>query len=348
MPYYARIREPRVLDRLLTLKAALNKAVPTRTLSGTLLLATWNIREFGKSKMGVRGDEPLHYIAEIIDRFDLVAIQEVREDLRLLDKLKDLLGGWWKYLVTDVTQGTAGGNERMAFLYDGRKIAFGGLVGEVVLPPGKDGPSVQLARTPFLVGFKAGWYSFVLCTTHIYYGKNVAVEPQRLREIQQLAAFLRDRAREDAAWSRNLILLGDFNIFRPEDVTFQAITNAGFVVPQKLQKLPNNFGQDRHYDQIAFLSPEIASDLELCEAGVFNAFKFVYRDEDEALYAEAMGEKYAQKPSGAEKTKYYRLWRTFQLSDHLPMWIELKIDFSERYLRRKLDATRPPTPQAPT
>ncbi len=32
---------------------------------------TWNLREFGKSKMGFRGMEPLFYIAEIIDRFDL-------------------------------------------------------------------------------------------------------------------------------------------------------------------------------------------------------------------------------------------------------------------------------------
>jgi len=43
---------------------------------------------------------------------------------------------------------------------------------------------------------------------------------------------------------------------------------------------------------------------------------------------------------GAGQRKYYeKEWRTFQMSDHLPMWVELKVDFSDRYLEglRKLD-----------
>jgi hypothetical protein len=30
----------------------------------------------------------------------------------------DLLGWWWKYLLTDVTEGEPGNQERMAFLYE--------------------------------------------------------------------------------------------------------------------------------------------------------------------------------------------------------------------------------------
>ena len=92
--------------------------VPARAVSGTLLLATWNIREFDSAKYGDRCVECFYYIAEIINRFDLVAIQEVREDLRALDRVQEILGGWWKYIVTDVTAGTAGNRERMAFMYD--------------------------------------------------------------------------------------------------------------------------------------------------------------------------------------------------------------------------------------
>jgi hypothetical protein len=40
---------------------------------------------------------------------------------------------------------------------------------------------------------------------------------------------------------------------------------------------------------------------------------------------------------------YYRDWRTYQVSDHLPMWIELETDFSEQYLVRKADLEAPPT-----
>jgi hypothetical protein len=31
---------------------------------------------------------------------------------------------------------------------------------------------------------------------------------------------------------------------------------------------------------------------------------------------------------------YLSTWRTFQMSDHLPLWVELKTDFSDEYLTR--------------
>jgi|ERR1044072_3542443 hypothetical protein len=30
----------------------------------------------------------------------------------------------------------------------------------------------------------------------------------------------------------------------------------------------------------------------------------------------------------------FKDWRTYQMSDHLPMWIELRVDFSPEYLKR--------------
>ena len=36
--------------------------------------------------------------------------------------------------------------------------------------------------------------------------------------------------------------------------------------------------------------------------------------------------------SEASLIEYYLEWRTFQASDHLPLWVEIKIDFSEQYL----------------
>ncbi|MDQ5823600.1 MAG: endonuclease/exonuclease/phosphatase family protein [Chloroflexota bacterium] len=311
-------------------------------MAENLVLGTWNIREFDSTKYGLRDMECLLYIAEIIDCFDLVAVQEVREDLTALNRLLDYLGGWWKCLITDVTLGRRGNDERMAFLFDSRKITFGGLASEVVIPPQQEGnkkynPAEQLARTPYMVGFRAGWFKFTICTTHILYGTDAAEDPDRVKEIQLLAQFLADEASNKFAWSKNMILLGDFNIFKPEDQTMKAITDAGFVVPKQIQKLPSNVAQNKHYDQIAFIASDIEDDLELAKAGVFNFFNYVYRDEDEAAYAEAMGKKYADKPDASKKRRYYRDWRTYQMSDHLPMWVELKIDFSKRYLQKKLD-----------
>lgn len=350
MPHYHQIdgrtnAGKQIATGLLRLKDGLEAAgIPDRSVTNNLLLATWNIREFGPSKYGVRGVEPVHYIAEIIDRFDLVAVQEVRDDLTVLNKLLRLLGGWWKVLLTDVTEGTAGNRERMAYLYDSRKIEFGGLAGEIVLPPVRKGGETlaadQLARTPYLVGLRAGWLRFTLCTTHVLYGDDVKDDPRRVREIRELARFLAERATDKHAWARNMILLGDFNIFAPGDVTMKAILDAGFIVPTQLTKLPSNVPQNKHYDQIAFIAPDVQDSLALSRAGVFNFFPFVYRDADESLYAGAMGDAYLKTRtgkvrSGGEKTKYYRDWRTFQMSDHLPMWIELRTNFSRRFLEKK-------------
>ena len=351
MPFYYAIKgasedvRRRTAAGLLRLRKQLGEEVPQRTISDTLLLATWNIREFDSSKYGVRAAEPLHYIAEIISHFDLVAVQEVREDLWALDEVQKLLGGWWKYIVTDVTYGTSGNGERMAFLYDSRKVTFGGLAGEVVLPDarGKE-RSLQFARTPFLCGFRASWTKFNLCTVHIYYGESDPDDPRRIREIEDLAKLLADKARPpgeqparpDGAVTavrnnspENMILLGDFNIFARGDKTFEGLTKAGFVVPEELQKLPgSNLDQSKFYDQIAFLvRPERFGTTK--KAGVFNFSQSVYREEDEAVYGPLIGEPYTK---AKNPKNYYKQWRTFQMSDHLLLWVELKIDFGTEYL----------------
>jgi hypothetical protein len=39
------------------------------------------------------------------------------------------------------------------------------------------------------------------------------------------------------------------------------------------------------------------------------------------------------------KEEYFTgVWRTHQMSDHLPLWVELKIDFSDQYLKKQKKA----------
>ncbi len=342
MPHYAelkRIQDAAVRQRtvagLQRLRPALAQAIPTRTATDTLLLATWNIREFDAGRYGYRGDEPYYYIAEILSRFDLIAIQEVRDGLYPLQRLRRLLGDDWDFLVTDVTLGTAGNAERMAYLYDRRKVGFTGLAAELVLPREKNAQEepVQLARSPYIAGFRAGWAYLTLATVHIYYGKGVAVDPRRLAEITALGKTIAKNAAKLSGAPQhepgapplpdNLILLGDFNIFNRKDVTMEAITQAGFVVPEALNSIPgSNVAKDKHYDQIAYYQ-RLARMKPTGRAGVFDFFEQVYRLEDEAAYAQER----AEKPG-----RSFKDWRTYRMSDHLPMWIELGIDDSEAYL----------------
>ena len=201
MPYYAGLkkitdaaRRKRTVEGLRRLRPALAQALPARTATDTLMLATWNIREFDSGKYGFRDEEPYYYIAEILSHFDLIAIQEVRDGLYPLQTLKVLLGPWWEYLVTDVTLGSAGNSERMAFLFDPRKVTFTGLAAELVAQRvGADEAPVQLARSPYIGGFQRLGLPDAGDGAHLL-RQHTPVDPRRLVEITDFAKTLAKHA----------------------------------------------------------------------------------------------------------------------------------------------------------
>ncbi|WP_066483433.1 MULTISPECIES: endonuclease/exonuclease/phosphatase family protein [unclassified Sphingomonas] len=360
-----------VAERLAALKAALQREITQGTSERSLRLATWNLMHFGNGGGYRRTPESMLYIAEIIDHFDLVAVQEVNRDLTALDTLvNDHLGTDWDYLVTDTAGGTSreggpGNHERLAFLYRRGKVHFARETGEIVLPegqeiaaPGADGVTrhVQFARTPFTVAFRAGWLKFKLCTVHIFYGDAREGSPemaQRRAEIAQIARFLADRqadearaavrrAREDG-WVRpedagrdaNYILLGDFNIVSPAHETMQALEAAGFTVPTALHT--TNLGNDHHYDQIAVKAAHPG--FAVRNSGVFDMLGHVYRDEDAAFYIDHLKpERIAVdgdgnlRPRDRQVDYFRRYYRRHQMSDHKLLWCEIAIDYADAYL----------------
>jgi hypothetical protein len=98
------------------LVAALDAAIPAKA-DDNLLIATWNIRAFasltrkwtaGNSDSPKRDLRGLRAIIEILTRFDVIAIQEVKGDLRALRDTIRFLGEDWAFLMTDVTGGAGG------------------------------------------------------------------------------------------------------------------------------------------------------------------------------------------------------------------------------------------------
>lgn len=320
----------RVVEKLLKLRCQLDDEVPGKTAANTLLLATWNIREFGDN----RKKESLFYIAEIISRFDLVAVQEVSGDRKGLEKVVSILGKNWSYIVTDSTEGSAGGWECMAFLYDTNKVSFKNLAGEIVLPKDNLVDGLQFARTPFCVSFQAGWFKFNIATVHIYYGNANKINERRLGEIDSIAKFLTKRAKKEQF---NYVLLGDFNIPDLDGSYMKTLENNGFYIPDAIKEHPTDLGGAKHYDQIAFnlqLSKSMTIfDEKQQRAGAFDYTKSVYCDEDVSSYISYFEEKYINEKSAKQIGDYYKKsYRTHQMSDHLPLWVELKVDFSEQYL----------------
>jgi len=342
-----------VAERLLRLRTRLRKELPERNVSKSILIATWNLREFGRNRMcGERLDESLLFIAEIVSHFDLIAVQEVNQDLGDLQRLMKLLGNWWEYIVTDVTPGQSGNEERIAFIYDSRKVLFDHLAGELALAADKR-PVRQPARSPFICAFRTGWRRVSLCSVHIYYGTRNPNDRRRVQEIAAISKLLAERneRRQSVADGEpeNVVLLVDFNIFRKSgDKTSRALADNNFIVPKPIRQLPgSNLGQDKYFDQIAFHDPQ--QRLRASCAGVFDFTKTIYGDDEAEAYTEAIKRSAPEHYEKAkDKVMFYKIWRTFQISDHLPLWLELKTDFADAYLatvmRGRSNRSPAPTP----
>ena len=132
-----------IAAELAELRTALDQYIPPKALDRNLLIGTWNLRAFGdlteKWKSGAN-DTPkrdLHSllcIAEIISRFDVIALQEVKANLKALRHMLRVLSPNWGLSLTDVARGDPGNGERMAFLFDTRKVQLSGLACELVVP----------------------------------------------------------------------------------------------------------------------------------------------------------------------------------------------------------------------
>ena len=258
------------------LSAQLDRDVPRRT-KDNLLVATWNIREFGgltdKWRSGPN-DSPkrdlssLACIAETVSRFDVFAIQEAQADLRALRHMLKLLGDDYTVILTDPVEDDEGGGERLAFVFNKKRLDVSGLACELVVPfnwtkkkkpkTGIDQVALkrQFARTPYAVAFKRNSSTFILVTLHIIWGKGKGALANRTEELSSIATWLRSWARDVNSWDQNLICLGDFNIDREGSGLWQAFISTGLTTPPEIAK-PRIIGGEPlagFYDQISWFT----------------------------------------------------------------------------------------------
>jgi endonuclease/exonuclease/phosphatase family metal-dependent hydrolase len=313
-----------VVTELAELRGVLDADLPPKALDHNLLIATWNLRAFGglteKWRAG-QDDTPkrdLHAllcIAEIVSRFDVVAVQEVRDNLKALRHMLRLLGPNWGLSLTDVTKGDPGNGERMAFLFDARRVQLSGLACELVVPQEQldridpDALERQFARTPYAVSFRSNGKTFILVTLHVLYGERAE---ERVPELKAIAEWLAEWARDVNGWDHNLIALGDFNIDRRGDALHDAFVSTGLDIPADLQGAPRTIFRDpdkphldKFYDQIAWFTGRNdapALSLKYSRGGFFDFTKAALRSRG--------------------LTKEQLSWR---ISDHYPLWAEFSM-----------------------
>jgi hypothetical protein len=184
------------------LDTALDQVVPAKASGANIVVGTWNLRAFSdltKYWETPAGDSPrrnfadVTYIASFIRRCDVLAVQEVRGNLRALSYMLKVLGDDWAFILTDVTQGRAGNDERLAFLFDTRRVKPSGLACELVVWV-EDNPNIaagaldrQFARTPYAVSFISSAQTFILVTLHVNFCKQAA---DRIPELKAIAEWL--------------------------------------------------------------------------------------------------------------------------------------------------------------
>lgn len=320
MPVFAKPDFPFVFDvakeKTLLRRHKRTRGIPRRK-KDHLLVCSWNVANFGAQD---REDRHLELIAEIVSWFDVLVLQELRDDYADLERLLQLLPKSFRYIMSDV----AGNTERMAYLYRSRKVDLLELIGEVAVPPadhrhiklpGITRKFVGFDRNPYVAAFGSGRSSFMFANAHLYFGntstkaKEKASLERRALEAYALARWADLRRESDSVFTREIIALGDMNIPKRDksDPIMKALTARGLRVPDHSTKVSASIASDFEYDQVAVF-PGATSDRITAGLGVFDFDKVIYP----ALYQ-------TRKRSFKGYLKYY-------ISDHRPLWFEMKLD----------------------
>jgi hypothetical protein len=311
---------PDIAAGLLALRKRIEAAkIPPSQLDQSINVAIWNIREFGKKR---RTEAAIHYIAEILGQFDLIALVELRDNLTDYGRVCQFLGPSWDLVYSDWLSDPGGNRERVGFLFDRRAVTFNGLAAEVDAPRTKKGQEylaeLSFWRAPYMCSFRAGNFDFIAMATHARWGDSPKA---REAELGMLAEWIDVRFKDKAAEDTDLIVMGDFNTPSLDDSIFKALTSRGLQIPDSLVDLKlgditvkgSNLNKDARYDQILHL-PTLKQ-------------RFTNFGGTLDFYGSDAGIKELFPDAG-----YTRMEFTFQLSDHFPVWVQIDTDIDGQRL----------------
>jgi endonuclease/exonuclease/phosphatase family metal-dependent hydrolase len=293
---------------------AKQRGIPERT-PDKLLLATWNVANLGVQK---RDPQDHGLLAEIISWFDIVAVQEVNDNLAGLRTVMAELPDDYRMLFSEAS----GNQERVAFIYDATVVQQLEKVGRLSIPPadlrnitlpGSTAAFEGFDRGPYMAAFAARAFRFLLVSVHLYFGSDSQEDmDRRALETIAVARWADKRRNSKNAFVSDIIALGDFNLpkLADDDPIYKALTSRGLKLPDEEARRISQIGGTslgglNHYDQIA-LFPAATTELE--QIDVFDFERPIFRDVFE------------------HKTLVQFLAYTrFHMSDHRPLWAQFNL-----------------------
>jgi hypothetical protein len=215
----------------------------------SIVLGSFNLRHAGPQRKGMeprRSDAAWEFIARICKRFDLMAAQEIKDNLASLRHLQRRMGEEFGYLVSDITglfPGDPGNSEeRLGFLYYQTRVRRTQLASDITIDKtkileflnnkedkkraaGKENSEyekwntskfIDFMRAPFCATFEIRDsstltpYHFLAVNCHLASKSQGA---QRRLEFAALVEWLIVRARSGGnIYYPNILVMGDFNL----------------------------------------------------------------------------------------------------------------------------------------
>lgn len=272
-------------DKSLIKTTASEQAPPVRRAGDTIKVASFNIQVFGRAKL--EKAVVMQRLARIVQRFDLVAIQEIRS------VQPDILPHFMEYLnregrnydfIIGPRVGRTDLKEQFAFVFDRASVEVDRLQSYTINDPD------DLLHRPPLVGWfrvrgpaQSEAFTFTIVNVH--------TDPDLVEQETSVLKQVYQKVRGDIRGEDDVILLGDFNA---DDRQLAPLVRAPGMVAA-ISGVATNTRKTQQYDNILVQLPAVNEYTG--RSGVFDFLREFNLTMDEAL----------------------------EISDHLPVWAEFSI-----------------------
>jgi deoxyribonuclease-1-like protein len=279
---------------------------PGQPNSGPVIrIASFNIQAFGNTKAGK--DYVMLRLADIIRKFDIVAIQEVRSQNEYLIpnfvQLVNQPGRRYDHVIGPRVGRTVS-KEQFVYIFDTDRIK--------VIPMSVytiSDPDDLLHREPLVASFEVGGVNpdeaFTFTLVNIHTDPNQPDLNQELNALAEVYRVVRRSARQED----DVILVGDFNA---DDRSLQRLGQLPGIFPC-IAGVSTNTRQNAQYDNIIIHQPSTTEYTG--RSGVFDVMRAYNLNEQQAL----------------------------EISDHFPVWAEFSVyerDYAGRIANRRLMISR--------
>lgn len=258
---------------------------PVDRSGSTVRVGSFNIQVFGTSKLNK--PRVMNVLAEVVRRFDVVAIQEVRaKSDDVLPKFVELINSTGRHydFVIGPRLGRTTSTEQYAFIFDTASIE----VDRAALYTVAD-PDDRLHREPLVGWFRVRGpqpeqaFTFSLVDIH--------TDPDETEQELNALDDVFQAVRNDSRGEDDVIVLGDLNVDDRHLGELGQLSNIAWAI----SGVPTNTRGNKLYDNIVF--SRTATTEFAGRAGVFDLIREFNLTTDEAL----------------------------EVSDHLPIWAEFSI-----------------------